>query len=98
MIHIAYNPDRGRLRLSGHAGSAPLGEDLVCAAVSALCATLAENLRVYDPKARVVMESGYARISSRDPDLRPLFDIIYRGLRQLARQYPDYIHTRREFL
>ena len=36
MTEIRYNPIALRIRISGHAGHAPAGQDIVCAGVSAL--------------------------------------------------------------
>ena len=44
MIRATAEP--GRLTLEGHAGYAPTGKDIVCAAVSALVLALAERLEV----------------------------------------------------
>ena len=40
MIRVTYEPREHRLRVEGHALAAPAGEDLVCAAASALAWTL----------------------------------------------------------
>ena len=44
MITVNYDRKHHRLRVLGHAGSAPAGKDLVCAAVSALGYTAAWNV------------------------------------------------------
>lgn len=97
MITVTYDPRHRRLELRGHAGSAPKGEDLVCAAVSALCCTLAENLRRRDSRALVILQPGYARFQCRSQDLALIcvMDAFYLGFRELARSYPEYIRTRR---
>ena len=45
MIEITYEKQANTLTVTGHAGAGRKGEDIVCAAVSALVLTLAENLR-----------------------------------------------------
>lgn len=46
MIQITYEKSANRVTVSGHAGAAAKGSDIVCAAVSALVLTLGENIRV----------------------------------------------------
>ncbi len=43
MIYVLVAPDR--IRVSGHANTAPKGSDIVCAAVSALTLTLIRGLK-----------------------------------------------------
>jgi len=96
MIEVRYDRHHGRLQLQGHAGSAPKGEDLVCAAVSALCCTLAENLRKRED-TQVLLEPGYARFQCRraNKQTRLLLDAFYLGLAALASQHPENIGIRR---
>ena len=57
MIQIVVakiNKDEFRLRITGHAQSAPYGSDLVCAACSMLCITAAERLRKMEDRKSVV--------------------------------------------
>ena len=44
MIEVKYNRYLNRLTMDGHAGSAPIGHDLVCSAASILAHTLAANV------------------------------------------------------
>ena len=47
MTHIHYHRDESghRLHITGHAGYAPRGQDIVCAGISALAYGLLEYLR-----------------------------------------------------
>ena len=45
MINIVYEKECNSLTVTGHAGAGKKGTDIVCAAVSALVLTLAENVR-----------------------------------------------------
>ena len=45
MINVVYDKQANSLTVTGHAGAGKKGEDIVCAAVSALVLTLAENIR-----------------------------------------------------
>lgn len=88
-----------RLTVTGHAGFADPGDDIVCAGVSALMQTAAHGL---------VQHCG-ARISVHDdPDgayalelLRPgnaraqaVLETTLSGLRAIAREYPRYLSVR----
>lgn len=44
MIKVKYNRYLNKLTVDGHAGSAPIGHDLVCSAASILAHTLAANV------------------------------------------------------
>ena len=99
-------PDGGiSMVLRGHAGSAPRGEDLVCAAVSILVYTAAEA--VLDAAAvgklaqppQILMKEGFAAITARPvqkarPQVVQVFRLVQRGLSILARQFPDSVQVR----
>lgn len=42
---ITVTIEKGRIKASGHAGTAPKGQDLVCAAFTMLCHSLIESFR-----------------------------------------------------
>ena len=100
MIEVEF--DKTMLTVVGHAGSAPVGEDLVCAAASMLVGTLDASLRrLCDageiPTAAVCMHTGYACISCRDtPTARAVFAVILDGFQLLARKYPEYVTLKPE--
>lgn len=88
------------LIVKGHAKTAPKGYDLVCAAASILCLTLAENVRQQTealqkaPKIRV--KSGDCEIRATPKaeyaeSIRLLFRSTETGLYLLARLFPDII-------
>ncbi|CAB1129670.1 protein of unknown function [Candidatus Hydrogenisulfobacillus filiaventi] len=83
------------LRVSGHAGAAPKGEDLVCAAVSALVETLHIGLKAIDvPGWEAQVAEGDARFRF-DPtfpaDGRAAVAVIVAGLKDLADTQPRYV-------
>lgn len=45
MIEIIYYREHNRLTMQGHAGTAPIGEDIICAAATILARTLAANVK-----------------------------------------------------
>nr|DAM02618.1 MAG TPA: YsxB-like protein [Caudoviricetes sp.] len=92
------------LEMDGHAGSAPAGQDLVCAAASILCYTLAARAGTLysDGKLRskpvIELDSGHAAIAMRprglaERETRAVWDTVGTGLRLLQREYPDYIRV-----
>lgn len=85
MIEITHCP--GILKVTGHAGAGPAGQDVVCAGVSALVCTLGENLRRRG--GTVQLERGLAVL--RCPDAEEVFEAFGVGLRLLADRYPQWI-------
>lgn len=79
----------GCIMLMGHAGSAPKGEDLVCAAVS----VLAETLRASLPPESSLVSDGFAAFFFPEPC--PEAEFVYRGLLLLAKAYPEAVCLRR---
>ena len=98
MIQIRIDVEGMRLEIEGHAGYAPPGQDIICAAVSALTYTLAQNLALtlHSEEYAATFEDGYARIEAH-PSLitedrcRDLFMTIANGYAMLAAQYDQYI-------
>ena len=99
MIKIIYetDPEGGKLtmRAEGHAGYAPAGQDIVCAAVSCLMQTLAYSAakdehtssRIYQGKEGPVVsvEAGDSVL------MRDKFELVADGLTLLAEQYPENV-------
>ena len=96
MTRVFYEPEDFHVRVEGHAGSAPKGEDLVCAAVSALAWTLADAAQDY--QAGVLINETAAIIdvrcwpNARDEEkCEQMFGVIMGGFRLLADKYPEFI-------
>lgn len=89
-----------RLTAAGHAGAAPKGQDIVCAAVSALVQTLAAWV-TEDPgqrlcQKRVELEEGRTTVeaSAKGENMKALlerFDLVGEGLALIAEGYPDFV-------
>lgn len=101
MITVEYSRKGHRVTARGHAGSAPCGHDLICAAVSAVTYTLAENIRVMQEKGwlrshTVKLEPGDAVICA-DPapghrrQVEAAMDAVCAGYRILAETCPDFV-------
>jgi Predicted ribosomal protein len=97
MTKILYEPERLHLRIEGHAGSAPKGEDLVCAGVSALGFALAKA--ALERGGHVVTDEQRALIDVRcnpegggeETGVPAMLETIAGGLELLAERYPDYV-------
>jgi uncharacterized protein YsxB (DUF464 family) len=87
-------------RISGHSGSAPAGEDLVCAAVtSAVRLTEAHVNDVLSSGAAVSVEPVPAAISLTLPERAPegafqALEALRLYLRELSRENPKYLTLR----
>ena len=87
MVRVVYEAETCRVRVEGHAGAGEFGRDPVCAAVSALCLTLAENGSVLGGWA--VLEPGRAEICC--PGAEAAFEAVCRGFDYLAREFPEFV-------
>ena len=79
-----------RLVVQGHAGYGPAGQDIVCAAVSALVYALAGVLQEKGQLARGDIREGYADITGAGDCARE-FALVRCGLEMLAGQYPESV-------
>ena len=80
------------MKVTGHANSAPYGEDLVCAAVSAV---VTGGTNALDLKgAKVTHREGLSEIQVTDPQHQVnqgVYQVIMTQLETIARDYPRYI-------
>lgn len=79
-----------RITVSGHAGYAPVGQDIVCAAVSALTYALAGYLEETGQAARSDIRRGYADIEGAK-GCGAAFALVRCGMEQLAAAYPGCV-------
>lgn len=98
MTQIKIDVDGTRLEIQGHAGYAAIGQDIVCAAVSILTYTLAQNLRMLldadEYSARI--EDGCAQIyaypRAEHAELcKDIYMVIANGYCLLAEEYGQYV-------
>ena len=93
MITIIYDEKEHDmiLQASGHAGFAPKGQDIVCAAVSCLMQTLAYSVdggtATRDPDGDNVLRVQAAQSF----DTQAKFELVTDGLMLLAQQYPENV-------
>ena len=101
MIQVTYYRRYNRLTVTGHAGSAEPGHDLVCASASMLAYTLAANVANMADNGQVRepimnMEVGNTEISCNPrhnlkASVKLVFDSVCVGFELLAHDYPEYI-------
>lgn len=99
MIKIIYvaDPEGGKLtmRAEGHAGYAPAGQDIVCAAVSCLMQTLAYSAAEDEHTSSCIYqgeEGPVLNVEAGDSVLmRDKFELVADGLDLLAEQYPENV-------
>lgn len=93
------------LVVSGHAGAAKPGEDIVCAGVSSLLIALHDTLAHYFPRKWLVsnvLQDGYAEFAVKFDDavvhaatiVTPLI-MAERGLIRISEMHPDYVRVSR---
>lgn len=90
MIRAVFS--KNRLTVEGHAGYAPKGQDIVCAAVSALVYALIGTLEETENVADVILRPGYAAVEAKEETAA--FDLMRCGLTQLADRYPDFVRVK----
>lgn len=82
------------LTVSGHAGYAARGEDVICAAVTALSATLVKSLEdLTDDKIEYDVQLGWVDIKYGDlsEKAKALIDSFFIGICLVADEFPGYI-------
>lgn len=104
MVEVIFceseNRDTYIMTAVGHAGYADEGEDIVCAAISTLIYTLAQNVKDMEDlgwlKKRAVLklENGDTKITckprvERRNAAKLIFTCIQRGIAMLAANYPE---------
>lgn len=98
MIFAGRRDDRCALHVAGHAGCAARGQDVVCAAVSAVVNTLAAALAAFELQGfHAKLLPGEARVTcGRSGAAEVLFYAAVIGLAQMAEAYPDHIQMQTE--
>ena len=103
-VNVAYDSIRGgvKLRIRGHAGAAPKGQDLVCAAVSALALTAGQSVVLLHsqgllkrpPMVRLGEGDALVIATPREGFLDEAlmcFWTVQAGIFALQQKYPNYI-------
>ena len=101
MIQVTYYRQHNRVTVEGHAGSGPVGHDLVCASASALALTLAGNVSYMEAQEAVrnviiKLDDGNAEIQCTPyrrykDSVEQIYRAICVGFELLSTKYPENI-------
>lgn len=88
MLVVEYWPEKAEMRVTGHAGYAPKGQDIVCAAASMLIGTLHGYL--IDKPGFESSDDGtvYSVVCAVDGQVQTAMDMCYKGYEMLEKRYP----------
>lgn len=96
MVKIQIDPIARRIVAEGHAGYAPVGQDIVCSAVSVLTQTLQEYIS--DVNGFSVSDNGERWSVGCLPETKEeirrtgiAFDMTLVGLEMLENTYPEFV-------
>ena len=92
MIEVRIRPER--IEISGHAGYAEPGKDIVCAGVTALTQTLIqsiENLTEDEIEYRISLGKAEIEYRNLSEKSKTLVDSFFVGIRLIADEFPDYV-------
>lgn len=92
MIEVRIRPER--IEISGHAGYAEYGKDIVCAGVTALTQTLIQSIEnLTDDKIEYRISPGKVEVEYRNlsEKSKTLVDSFFIGICMIADEFPDYV-------
>jgi len=92
LIEVGLRKDG--IMISGHAGYAPTGSDIVCAGVTALTQELIRSMEgLTDDRIETDIGSGIASIQYGDLSEKGklLIDSFFIGICMIAKEFPDYV-------
>lgn len=92
MVKVSVQKDG--LAVTGHAGYAPVGHDIVCAGVTALVISLEASLKsLTEDKIESSISPGRVEIHYKNPSeaAKFLIDSFFLGICKIAREYPEYV-------
>lgn len=105
-VKISENENGVLISCEGHAGFAPKGQDIVCAAVSALSLAIIKLIRSYYGRfCWYETKEGVMRLSfplAVKPEIRTQMigavNMFVRGIAELERLYPAYVYFETDYL
>ncbi len=92
MIEVKHTD--GRIKVSGHAGYAPHGQDIVCAAVSTLVQNMVLSIsEITTDEIQYDMRPGSAEIryGTLSEEAQLLVKSFFIGVREISNQYPSNV-------
>lgn len=97
MTSITYwkTDDSFYLHVTGHAGFADAGADIVCAAISILMNTLGHRIDALTDDYDLNYAVGNACVTAHGKKAVEAFETIFEGLNLVLQAYPDYVKIER---
>ena len=97
MTKIVYfeNADEVSVEITGHAGYAVEGSDIVCSAISMLIQTLIAYLETDERECKYTIKTGHVFTYAKGHDAKVAFSVIMTGFWLLQHNYPDYVSVDR---
>lgn len=95
MIEVRIRPER--IKISGHAGYAEPGKDIVCAAVTALTQTLIQSIEnLTDDEIEYRISPGKVEVEYRNlsEKSKTLVDSFFIGICLIAEEFPEHVKVR----
>lgn len=95
MIEARIRPER--IEISGHAGYAEPGKDIVCAGVTALTQTLIQSIEnLTDDKIEYRISPGKVEVEYRNlsEKSKTLVDSFFIGICLIAEEFPEHVKVR----
>lgn len=96
---IAIRQENNRITAEGHAGYAPRGQDIVCAAISALLQTFVQSVEeLTGCEIKSDLRPGKAVIEYKDEtkEIELLVESFFIGVSGIAAAYPENVEVIRE--
>ena len=94
MIEVRIRPER--IEISGHAGYAEPGKDIVCAGVTALTQTLIQSIDdLTDGEIEYRISPGKVEVEYRNlsEKSKTLVDSFFIGVSMIADEFPEYVRV-----
>ena len=93
MIKVVYNKDFKNLKITGHAGYADKGKDIVCASASSIILSSINLAIEFNSEVKYTDDLNKIEIINNinDENVQKVFSNMILSLEELERQYPDNI-------
>ena len=93
MIKVVYNNDFKNLKITGHAGYADQGKDIVCASASSIILSSMNLAIEFNKDVKYTDDLNKIEIinNTNDENVKKVFSNMITCLEDLERQYPDNI-------
>lgn len=91
---IAVEVREDHIEITGHAGYAEKGKDIVCAAVSVLFQNLYNSIQALtEDYVKIIIDPGYSRIEYKNlsDHSKTLIDSFFVGICSISEQYPEFV-------